>query len=94
MSAEILKPFGMAPPTGEPEAQVVAVLGGLLEKAKRGEIIGFAGTMVMPDNSVKSVSAVGSASAIAVLGAVRLLEHDLIERFWPAGGRAEPPPAA
>lgn len=67
----------------KPEENVVAILEKWLEMAKRGDVITIAGASVNREGNVGTFST-GEVDMAALIGALRWLERDLIDRWVPA----------
>lgn len=67
-----------APEAPEANAICVEALETLLEQARAGEIVGIGATMLHRDNQV-SWRVAGVVGGFGMLGALRLIEQDLLE---------------
>lgn len=82
MAAEILKPFGDYKTPG-PSADVIELLAETLEMAVRGDVTGIAIAMIRPDTFVKTRAIAGNHGMATLLGAVTVMQDDII-RMWKA----------
>ncbi len=79
MTAEISPLFGGAlPDTGTPSEDVIAELRGLLERAERGEILGFGYFTVAGNRNVGTGWASGGAERHLMVTDVAQLNHRVI----------------
>jgi len=76
--AEIIKPFGDYRTPG-PNQNVISVLRKLLEEAERGEIVAVAVASICAGGFVGVRFDVGSRGMSEMVGAVTVLQHDLLE---------------
>ncbi|HTS05453.1 MAG TPA: hypothetical protein VMP68_07710 [Candidatus Eisenbacteria bacterium] len=76
-NAEIIKPFGDYKTPG-PNENVIAILRQTLEEAERGEIVAVAISMINAAAFVGSRFDTGSRGMSELVGAVTILQHDLL----------------
>ena len=77
-TADIIKPFGEYKTPG-PNGRVIEELTKILEQAQRGEIVSFAIAIIRESGWVGSRFVVGSRGMSEIVGAVTILQHDLVE---------------
>lgn len=68
-------------PTGDTPEAVVNLLTGLLDKAKRGELLGLTAAWVEGNNDVGFQIAHGAAPASVLVAAVSALDHEIKSRW-------------
>jgi hypothetical protein len=78
--AQILKPFGDYKTPG-PNDSVIEMLREALAHAESGECVGVAIAMLAPSGFVKTRAVQGSRGMAELLGAVALMQDDLIRRW-------------
>jgi len=75
--AEIIKPFGDYKTPG-PNENVIAILRKTLEEAERGEIVAVAIASICSGGFVGVRFEVGSRGTSEIVGAVTVLQHDIL----------------